>query len=66
VAITAVSSIGFLGFLIGPPLIGVIAGTFSLRVSFALIACIGVLVTVITYYSIEPLHNDVPENLQQA
>ena len=66
VAITAVSSIGFLGFLIGPPLIGVIAGTFSLRVSFALIACIGVLVTVITYYSIEPPHNDVPENLQQA
>lgn len=40
-ALAAVSSIGFLGFLIGPPLIGVIAGLFSLRLSFALIGIIG-------------------------
>jgi MFS family permease len=46
-ALTAVSSIGFLGFLMGPPVIGVIAGAFSLRISFAFIALMGILVTVI-------------------
>ena len=40
-ALAAVSSIGFIGFLIGPPLIGVIAGLFGLRISFGLIALIG-------------------------
>ncbi|HUC80887.1 MAG TPA: MFS transporter [Flavisolibacter sp.] len=45
-ALTAVSSIGFLGFLIGPPLIGVIAGLFDLRVSFILIAAIGLFIAV--------------------
>lgn len=47
-ALTAVSSIGFLGFLMGPPVIGIIAGAFSLRVSFAFIALMGILITVIT------------------
>jgi MFS family permease len=46
-ALTAVSSIGFLGFLMGPPLIGVIAGAFTLRVSFAFIALMGLLITFI-------------------
>ena len=49
-ALAAVSSVGFLGFLVGPPLIGIVAGAFSLRISFLIIACIGVLVTVITHY----------------
>jgi MFS family permease len=62
VALTAVSSIGFLGFLIGPPLIGVIAGALSLRISFVLIACIGVFITVITYYFKEPRNNSVSDN----
>ena len=38
VAIAAVSTVGFLGFLIGPPLIGFIAEALNLRWSFALIA----------------------------
>ena len=46
-ALTAVSSIGFLGFLIGPPVIGVIAGAFSLRISFTLIACMGLIITIL-------------------
>lgn len=46
-ALTAVSSIGFLGFLIGPPLIGVVAGAFTLRGSFLLIAVIGLLISII-------------------
>lgn len=41
VALAAVSTIGFLGFLMGPPVIGLVAGATSLRVSFALIACLG-------------------------
>ncbi len=49
-ALTAVSSIGFLGFLIGPPLIGIIAGVFSLRISFLLIALIGLLIAVMIRY----------------
>lgn len=40
-ALAAVSTIGFLGFLIGPPLIGFIAQTAGLRLSFALIAALG-------------------------
>ncbi len=40
-AIAAVSSIGFLGFLMGPPLIGYIAQASSLRISFTVIACLG-------------------------
>lgn len=41
VAIAAVSTVGFLGFLIGPPLIGFIAEATDLRWSFALIAVLG-------------------------
>lgn len=40
-AIAAVSTIGFFGFLIGPPLIGWIAGASSLRFSFVIIAFMG-------------------------
>jgi MFS family permease len=45
-ALAAVSSIGFIGFLIGPPLIGIVAGIFSLRISFLIIAIIGIMVAV--------------------
>jgi MFS family permease len=41
VALAAVSTIGFLGFLLGPPVIGFIAQAFSLRWSFTLIALLG-------------------------
>ena len=40
-ALATVSTIGFLGFLIGPPLIGFIAQAAGLRLSFALIAVLG-------------------------
>lgn len=46
-ALSAVSTIGFLGFLLGPPVIGVIAGATSLRVSFTLIAVMGFCITII-------------------
>ena len=41
VALAAVSTIGFFGFLFGPPLIGFIAQAASLRESFSVIACFG-------------------------
>ncbi len=41
VALAAVSTIGFLGFLMGPPTIGFIAQAASLRWSFTLIAILG-------------------------
>ena len=44
-ALTIVSSVSFLGFLMGPPVIGYIAELFSLRLSFALIGVFGVLIT---------------------
>jgi MFS family permease len=47
VAIAAVSTIGYLGFLIGPPFIGFIAQATSLRVSLALIAVMGTMIGLI-------------------
>lgn len=40
-ALAAVSTVGFLGFLLGPPVIGWIAEVANLRYSFALIAVLG-------------------------
>jgi len=47
VALAAVSSISFLGFLIGPPIIGFIAQLSNLRWSFALIALLGLGTTLL-------------------
>jgi MFS family permease len=44
VAIAAVSTVGYLGFLFGPPFIGFIAQASSLRVSLGLIALMGTLI----------------------
>lgn len=51
VALAAVSSIGFVGFLAGPPLIGFIAQLSSLRVSFSLIALLGFCTTIMATFS---------------
>ncbi len=47
VAIAAVSTIGYLGFLFGPPFIGFIAQASSLRVSLGLIAVMGAMIALI-------------------
>ena len=41
-ALTIVSSIGFIGFLLGPPMIGYISDVLNLRFSFALIGIFGI------------------------
>jgi MFS family permease len=46
VALAMVSSISYLGFLMGPPLIGYIAEAFSLRYSYGVFACFGLLMFV--------------------
>ena len=45
IALATVSSVSFLGFLMGPPLIGYIAEAFSLRYSFAVIGFFGLGIT---------------------
>lgn len=44
IALTTVSSVSFLGFLMGPPIIGYIAELSNLRFSFAFIGIFGVLI----------------------
>jgi MFS family permease len=51
IAIALVSSIGYFGFLFGPPMIGFIAESFNLRVSFAVIACMGAIIGVLALSS---------------
>lgn len=47
-AIAAVSTIGFVGFLIGPPLIGFLSGAFTLRIAFVFIALMGSFIIVLS------------------
>jgi len=47
IALAMVSSIGFLGFLLGPPIIGFLAEATNLRISFALIAVLGLGTTLL-------------------
>ncbi len=47
IALTIVTSISFLGFLIGPPLIGFIAELTSLKYSFAIIGVFGVFISLL-------------------
>ena len=50
VALAVVSTIGFLGFLLCPPVIGFIAHASSLRHSFALIAVFGLMTAVLARF----------------
>lgn len=49
VAIAAVSSIGFIGLLIGPPMIGFIAGVTSLKISFLILSAFGLVIIFASY-----------------
>jgi MFS family permease len=48
IALTTVSSISFIGFLVGPPVIGYIADLTSLKYSFAFIGVFGVFISMLT------------------
>ena len=47
-ALAAVTTIGFSGFLVGPPLIGFIAEFTGLRTAYAVIASMGLVIIVLT------------------
>lgn len=46
-AIAAVSVVGYLGFLLGPPVIGYISEAVNLRLAFALVAILGFSITLL-------------------
>lgn len=46
-ALTIVSSISFMGFLLGPPVIGYISHSSSLRVAYTMVAILGACITVL-------------------
>jgi MFS family permease len=48
VALAAVSTIGFVGFLVGPPIIGFIAGLATLRASFLFVGLMGLSVFILS------------------
>jgi len=61
VALALVSTIGFLGFLLGPPLIGFLAQIFSLRTAFGLVALVAMGIGILA-----SLPNPVPVATPQA
>ena len=44
-AIAAAASIGYLGFLVGPPVVGSVSGVLGLRVALALVVVAGVVIS---------------------
>jgi MFS family permease len=65
IALATVSSVSFLGFLMGPPLIGYISELAGLRTSFAVVGMFGIgislMVSRITALRDEPSAESVPE-----
>lgn len=51
IALAVVSTIGYFGFLLGPPLIGFVAEALSLRASFAGVAVVGLAITLVVALS---------------
>jgi MFS family permease len=51
IAIATVASVGFLGFLMGPPLIGYISAAAGLRCSFAVIGVFGTCITLMVSWT---------------
>ena len=49
VALSAVSSVGFTGFLVGPPIIGFVAQALGLRVSLVLIVFLGMMIWLLSF-----------------
>jgi MFS family permease len=70
IALATVSSVGFLGFLMGPPLIGHISELFGLRYSFTVIGIFGIGISLMVsriraFKMIEPLSSE-PETEAEA
>jgi MFS family permease len=64
IALATVSSVSFLGFLMGPPLIGYISEMAGLRYSFAVIGIFGMGITLLVSH-IKALQDKQPIELEQ-
>ena len=47
-ALTLITSIGFIGFFLGPPIIGFVAEAYNLKVAFAVIAVLGLFISLLS------------------
>lgn len=54
-AVSLVTSIGFLGFLLGPPLIGHLSALITLRMTFAVIGCLGLCIAILALRLKKPM-----------
>ena len=52
-AIAAVSTVGYLGFLIVPPLVGSVAQLAGLRSAYAMMAAFGILITILVRFTFD-------------
>jgi MFS family permease len=52
-AIAAVSTVGYLGFLIVPPLVGSVAQLAGLRSAYAMMAVFGILITILVQFTFD-------------
>jgi MFS family permease len=52
-AIAAVSTVGYLGFLIVPPLVGSVAQLAGLRSAYTMMAAFGILITVLVRFTLD-------------
>lgn len=50
-AIAAVSTVGYFGFLIVPPLVGTVAQYAGLRSAYAMMACFGILISILVQFT---------------
>ncbi len=57
-AISSVTTIGYLGYLISPPLIGVLAGLFTLRASWAILSIFAFIVVLIFVFIKKSVKNE--------
>jgi MFS family permease len=47
IGLASVATLGYLGFLVGPPFIGLVADATSLRVSFGFVAFLALLISLL-------------------
>lgn len=60
IVIASVASISYLGFLVAPPMIGAIASALSLRISYTVIAVLGLAITGIAHFCLDQSKKLVP------
>jgi MFS family permease len=65
-AIAAVSTVGYIGFLIVPPLVGSVAQLAGLRSAYAMMAVFGILITVLVQFTLDDKNTRIDKNKRPA